>query len=113
MFGTVNDLYLWKIHAQAIHYRIRIGIHDDLSNLRDSQQRLDNVMEQRPAGQHTIILAKYALAVMAHRDKSDKLEHSYDSTLRFNCLWHDIDLEPRQSDKRTDTQNNNSYPSKD
>src|SRR4029079_13575822 len=98
MFGTVNDLDLWKIHAQAIHYRVRIGIHDDLSDLMDNQQRLDNVMEQRLPGQRTIILARYALAVMAHRDKSDKFEHSHESTFGFSWLSPDIDLQRHQSD---------------
>src|SRR5215510_13543296 len=106
MFGAINDLYLWKVRAQAIHDRIRIRIHNNLRNLRNGQQCLDDVMEQWLSGKDTIIFARHALTMMAHRDKSDRIDHDSKNRLAFNESWVDIDLEQHQNDTHTDTQNN-------
>jgi hypothetical protein len=73
MFRAVDDPHLRKLLAQPIHHWLGVCIHNDLSDFRDSQQRLDDVMEQRLSRQQAIILARHSLAMMAHGDKGDKL----------------------------------------
>ena len=46
-----------------------------LADLRDGQQRLDDVLVERFAGQRAVVLAGHALAVVAHGDEGKELRH--------------------------------------
>jgi len=74
MFGAVDDFDLWEMFAQTIHHGVRIGINNHLVNFRNSQQGFDDVVKQRLARQHAVILARHALAVMAHGDEGNKAD---------------------------------------
>jgi hypothetical protein len=72
---------LWEVFAQPVHDRFRVGIHNDLTDLRNSLQGLDNVVKKRLPGQMAIIFTGHALAVMAHGNEGNKKGHqkSYES----------------------------------
>jgi hypothetical protein len=71
MVGAVDDAYLRKVLAQTVHDRHRVGIDQNFIDFRNGQQGFKNVVEERLARQETVILARHALAVVAHRDEGD------------------------------------------
>jgi hypothetical protein len=71
LFRTVDDPYLRKMLVQAVHHRHRVRIDDDFSNLRNGEQRFNNMLEQRLVSQNAIVLASHTLAVMTHRNKGN------------------------------------------
>ncbi len=52
------------------------GIHQHLPDLRDGEQRFDDVLVEGLTRQQAVVLARDTLAVVAHGDKSKELRHS-------------------------------------
>ena len=75
MSGTIDDFDLWKALAQTIHHGIGVGIHDDFVDLRHGEEGLDDVMEERLAGQWAVILARHALGMMTHGNEGGEAGH--------------------------------------
>ena len=92
MLGAFQDQHLWEARAQPFDDRRAVGIHHHLVDLRAGQQRLDDVLVERLAGQQAVILARHTLGVVAHRDEGNDFGRIQLSTLsRFWIIdWRDI-----------------------
>src|SRR5512138_2302091 len=87
MLGTVDQLDLGKMLAHALYHWQRIGVYNDLIDLRDSQQRFEDVMEQWLSSQEAIILARHTLAVVTHRDKGGKFKFRLHGRIKLTSDW--------------------------
>ena len=69
--GTVDYAYRRKMLRALLRDGRAVGVDDDTDHFRASKQRANDVMEQRPVGERPVVLARHALAGMAHGNECD------------------------------------------
>jgi hypothetical protein len=71
VLGPLDDRHLRVLFAQPVHDHRAVGVDHHLADLRAAQQRIQDMLVERLAGQRAVILARHALRMMAHGHQRD------------------------------------------
>jgi hypothetical protein len=72
VLGPIDDADGWIVFLQPIANCRAVGVDDNLVDWRTVLEGIENVVEERAAGEVAKVFAGHALAVVPHRDESNE-----------------------------------------